>query len=256
MNPPPLSEFPTDTTNQMNIYQTPQLIIQTSFPELANLQRVNIIQEVECIDCLCPYCTQNKYKVINPLNKQKLFDFKEDSLFLERYCSFSCRGFTLKINNTGGSNIYISMEGEKAWSLPCLCFNGCGKPTIKASFNSPKRNYFGSVKMDYDCCCFSVCNHKILIRDRNNNSRFYIKPNCYCIGCHIGIFAKCCDILFNIYEGNQIVGTVTKLFCSSFFTFCPKGDNYTINFPKNALPEEKFMIILATILLDYLSFYV
>ena len=47
-----------------------------------------------------------------------------------------------------------------------------------------------------------------------------------------------------------------KLKCSSCYTFCPKGDNYDISFPPNASPEEKFLIIIGVILLDYLSFFI
>lgn len=241
-----------ETVNQMNV--SPQLLNTSRFPELANLQSVNIVQDVECIDCLFPMCTQNRYNIINPLNNQKLYDFKEESGLLERLCCFGCRGFVMKINNAGGSTVYVNIEGKKGCSLPCYAGFGCGHPSIKASFLSPQNQYFGSAKMDYKSCVCSLCKHIILIRDANNNSRYHIKPNCYCIGCNTSCCAKCCDILYNIFEENQVVGTVSKLSCSGFFTFCPKGDNYTINFPANANPEEKFMIIIGTILIDYLSF--
>jgi len=239
-----------DTTNE-NINQ---IISLKMIPELETLQKVNIIQEVECIDCCCYCCTQNKYGIIDPLTEQKLFDLKENSFCLERCCCFSCRGFMMKINNTGG-NVRNTYDGEKGCSLPCLLGNGCGQPSIKVTLTAPNNKFLGSVKMDYDNCCFSLCSHKIVIRNEKKEIKYHIQRNCYCIGCYCGIFPKCCDVLYTIYQGSQALGEVKKLKCSSCYTFCPKGDNYSIIFPPNASVEEKFLIIIGAILLDYISFY-
>ena len=223
-------------------------------PELENLPKVNIIQEVEFIDCICYPCTQNKYGIVDPNTEEKIFDLKENGLCLERFFCFPCRGFMMKINNTGG-NIRNTYDGEKGCSLPCLLGNGCGQPSIKVTLTAPNNKFLGSVKMDYENCCLSICSHKIIIRNEKKETKYYIQRTSYCIGCYCECFPKCCDILYHIYEGSQAVGEVKKVKCSSCYTFCPKGDNYSISFPPNASPEEKFLIIIGVILLDYISFY-
>jgi hypothetical protein len=160
----------------------------------------------------------------------------------------------MKINNTGG-NIRNTYDGEKGCSLPCLLGNGCGQPSIKVTLTAPNNKFLGSVKMDYENCCLSICSHKIIIRNEKKETKYYIQRTSYCIGCYCECFPKCCDILYHIYEGSQAVGEVKKVKCSSCYTFCPKGDNYSISFPPNASPEEKFLIIIGVILLDYISFY-
>jgi hypothetical protein len=244
-----------ETVNQINT----QSINLNLVSELANLQKVKIIQDVEFIDCCCPTCTSNKYSIIDPTTDEKLFDFKENGSCPERCCCFSCRGFTMKINNLGGNNIHNTYDGEKECSLPCLLGNGCGQPSIKVTLTAPNHKFLGSVKMDYESCCCSICSHKIVIRDEKKNVRYHIQRTTYCIGCYL-TFCRCipkvCDILYHIYDGNQVVGEVKKLKCSTCYTFCPKGDNYEIGFPPNASPEEKLLIIIGVILLDYLSFFI
>ena len=227
-------------------------------PELANLKKVKIIQDVEFIDCCCAICTQNKYSVMIPQTDEKIFDFKENGSCPERFCCFRCRGFMMKISNLGGNARLNTYDGEKGCSLPCLDGNGCGQPSIKVTLTAPHHKFLGSVKMDYENCMCSICSHKIVIRDEKKNIKYHIQRSCYCIACYIPIFSclpKPCDILYHIYEGNQVVGEVKRVKCSGCLTFCPKGDNYDINFPENASPVDKFLIINGVILLDYLSFF-
>ena len=227
-------------------------------PELANLKKVKIVQDVEFIDCICACCTQNKYSVMVPETDEKLFDFKENSDCPERVCCFGCRGFIMKISNLGGNARLNTYDGEKGCSLPCLYLNGCGQPSIKVTLTAPNHQLLGSVKMEYDNCCFSICSHTIVIRDEKKNIKYHIQRTSFCIACFIPYFsclAKPCDLLYHIYEGNQVVGEIKRVKCSGCYTFCPKGDNYEINFPDNASPVEKFLIINGVILLDYLSFF-
>ena len=241
-----------EAINQIN---TQSIINFNMIPELEKLEKINIIQEVEFIDWICPTCTQNKYSIIDPKTEEKLFDLKENSLYPERYFCFQCRVFLMKINNTGGNNYCYTYNGEKGCSLPCLCGNGCGQPSIKVTLTTPNNKFLGSVKMDYESCYFSICDHKIIIRDEKKNTRYQIQKNDRCIGAH-NVCSKCCDILFHIYKGDQIEGEVKKLKCSSCYTFCPKGDYYTINFPQDASSVEKFLILIGVILLDYINFYI
>ena len=168
-----------ETVNEINT----QYINLHLVSELANLKKVKIIQDVEFIDCCCPTCTQNKYSIIDPITDIKLFDFKEQSSCVERCCCFPCRGFMMKISNLGGNNIHNTYDGEKGCSLPCILGNGCGQPSIKVSLTAPNHKFLGSVKMDYESCCCSICSHKIVIRDEKKNIRYHIQRTSYCIAC-------------------------------------------------------------------------
>ena len=228
-------------------------------PELANLKKVKIIQDVEFIDCCCPRCTQNKYSVMIPDTDEKIFDFKENGQCPERWFCFSCRGFMMKISNIGGNATLNTYEGEKGCSYPCCLGNGCGQPSIKVTLTAPNHKFLGSVKMEYENRCCSICSHIIAIRDEKKNIKYHIQRTCYCIACYIpgcSYLPKPCDTLYHIYEGKQVVGEVKRVKCSGCLTFCPKGDNYEINFPENASPVDKFLIINGVILLDYLSFFI
>lgn len=56
-------------------------------------------------------------------------------------------------------------------------------------------------------------------------------------------------------QDGQTVGTIIKDTCNDAVTFFTKADNYLINFPLNATPQDKMLLICGAILIDYLSFY-
>ena len=225
------------------------------FPELNKLEYVNIEQQQSCIDCLCPDCTNNEYVAVNPTTKQRLYEFREDSHICERSCCFSCRGFVMNIRNREGVSVIVDIEGHKGCSLPCFCTFGCGKPTIKCNVKTPAGYKLGHVKFNFDSACCALWYNRIDIYTGKDFPKYRIKRHRCCIACHLGIWAKCCDCSYDIYEENAIVGEVVKLQCSSFFTFCPKSDNYQIRFPLNATPDEKMLLLIGTLLLDYTTYY-
>ena len=46
-----------------------------------------------------------------------------------------------------------------------------------------------------------------------------------------------------------------KKSCNSCRICCTKSDKYTIKFPRLSTPEEKILLIIGCILIDYQSFY-
>ena len=234
-----------------------QLIQPNYFNELADLPSVDIFQDTGCLDCLFPLCIPNKYRCHTPGGAQKLYEFHEDSGCCERCCLYNCRGFTMNINNfvSPKNNVSVLMEGKKPCSLICYCGCGCGKPSLSVSLKSPQGMMLGKAQLNFDSCLCAICDNRIDIIDKAGQLRYCIKKKCFCIGCFAGCCAKCCDILFHIYQDNSEVGYVTKLGCDGIRLFFTKADNFTINFPSQASPEEKMLIIIGVILLDYFSFY-
>lgn len=259
MNNQSLGYNPNSTIGEMEPHLAPEnmAVNQTYFSELVDLPSVNIFQKGECIDCLFPYCTENRYECHAPGGlKRILYEFHEDSNPIERCCCFHCRGFKMQINNiiNPKNNISVLMEGRKPCSLVCLYGCGCGKPSLSVNITSPVGMNLGKAKLNYNSCFCAIFKNRIDIFDNAGQIRFCIRPNCFCIGCFCGSYAKCCDILYHIYQNDVAVGNVTKLTCNEFRTFCTKANDFTINFPPQAKPEEKMLIIIGVILLDYLSF--
>jgi hypothetical protein len=246
-----------NTNAEMIPYMPPPLINEQGyFNELSDLNSVDIVQKTSYIDYLCP-CTENVFQVHYP-DKQKriLYEMYEKSDCCERCCCFRLRSFNMKINNmTSQKNPNsILMDAHKICALPCIYGCGCGKPEITIDMKSPVQSHLGKVRMDYESCFCAICENRIDITDKSGNLRYVIKKSGVCIGCFGGCFCKCCSFDFDICENNNIVGKITKLTCDRIRIFCTKADIYTINFPSNASPEEKMLLIMGTILLDSLNF--
>lgn len=245
-------------TNIEMIQNIPPSIINTQgyFNELSDLNSVDVVQKSSYIDYLCR-CTKNIFQVHYPDKKKRiLYEMYENSDCCERCCCFFYRSFNMKINNlTSEKNPNsIIMEAHKICSLPCLYGFGCGKPEINIDIKSPVQSHLGKARMDYKSCVCAICDNHIDITDKSGKKRYVIKRNDICIGCLAGYFVKCCSIEFDIWENDKIVGKIVKLTCDRIRICCTKADIYTINFPSKASPEEKFLLIMGTILLDCLNF--
>ena len=224
---------------------------------MADLSSVDIFQDTGCIDCLFPLCISNKYRCHAPGETQKWYEFQEESDCCERCCLYSCRSFTMNISNivSPKNNISVLMEGKKPLSHICCCGCGCGRQSLSVDLKSPQGMKLGSAKLNFDSCFCAILKNHIEIIDKTDQLKYSIKPNCFWIGYACGCCSKCYEILYHIYQDDVEVGNITKLSCDGIRLFCTKADNLTINFPLQASPEEKMLIIIGVILLDYISFY-
>jgi hypothetical protein len=237
----------------------PQVLFLTKsyFEELAGLKQVLINQKTSCVDCLCSICLPNKYEVLNPNTNNKLYELQEFSNFCERFCFYRCRGFKMIINNFVNSinNISVILEGRKACTGGIIeCF-GCGKPKILVDVKTPQGFVLGKIAMNWKSCCCPACTSRIDIIDNAGILKYVIKANCFSIGTHCYFITKCCDILYHIKQNKEKVGKIEKISCDSCRTCITKADQFCIYFPPNATPEEKMLLIIGAILIDYQSFY-
>ena len=250
-----------DTNATIAHYMPPPLInSQGYFNELSSLNSVDIVQKTQCIDFFCGTCTENVFQVHYPDKKKRIiYEMHETSECCERCCCYRCRSFEMRVNNiiNPQNQNSILMRGNKNCAIPCIYGCGCGKPEITINMDSPVTSYFGKVRMNYNNCFCAIFDNRIDILDKTGQLRYMIKRNCICIACFCGFSSnccKCCSLDFDIYEKNIVVGKITKLICDRIRIYCTKGDIYTINFPSSASPDDKMLLIMATILLDSLNF--
>ena len=64
---------------------------------------------------------------------------------------------------------------------------------------------------------------------------------------------KLSRIYFEIRQNRSIVGSIKKLSANigEFFT---KADSFQVNFPANATPNDKLLLIIAGLMIDYQNF--
>jgi hypothetical protein len=113
----------------------------------------------------------------------------------------------------------------------------------------------GSVVEPYTC--FDPLFH---IMDASDNVKWKIHTDC----CQCGVFCRgCCGklstVVFPIYSGDKKTedfkvenssGRIKKK-CGGFHELFTDANYFTIKFPVNATPEEKFLLIATTLMIDY-----
>ena len=239
------------------------------FPELQGVEQVKVKQDTTCIDCLClcPTCTDNKYNVISNSEGNatiKLYELKEEgSGIFEKCCCYKCHSFTMKINNIIDENrnsVCVLLEAYKPFA--CGLFNniiGCDNPTMSLQVKNPEGANIGKALITWNNFCCSCCSSRIHILDDKDQLKYIIRGPCiYPVGCLcFNCCTKFCDCQYPFWKGRpevSIPGSIVKDGCDSFRLFCTKATNYTLNFPQEATPSEKMLIIIASILLDSQSF--
>ena len=55
-------------------------------------------------------------------------------------------------------------------------------------------------------------------------------------------------------QNNTYVGSIKKLVAINFGEFFIKADSYRIDFPANASPEKKMLLIISGLMIDYQNF--
>ena len=143
---------------------------------------------------------------------------------------------------------------DRPFKCTCCCL---GRPKMKGFYKDINGNNFGQIT---EPCTY--CDPLFVIKDQNKDPRFQIHADC----CQCGLLCrnscgKCSDTVFNIFplecnnfDSNNAIGTVKKVsgdFMKEYFT---EADNYEIKFPPNASPEEKLLMIGATLMIDYRFF--
>ena len=246
------------------------------FEELDGIDQVEIKQDADCLDWCFPRCTSNKYNVVfytgQEAKETKLYELIEASDCMQRCCCYKCHAFKMEITNVTSdrnNKKSVVMEGDKACNLGIIgnCC-GCGKPEFKVQVKSPQQFVLGKAMLNYSSCCCACCSSSIDVIGNSNEVKYKLKGNCCCpVGCYYdNVVTRCCSCSYKVLPGTgekqakeekeeKETGVVTKKCCNSCITCCTKATNYNIAFPKDASPEEKMLIIIGSILLDYNSYY-
>ena len=81
---------------------------------------------------------------------------------------------------------------------------------------------------------------------------------CQCgLLCKNNFCGKMSEVIFNIHRGNSInsspCGSITKIVATSA-ELITSADSYQINFPPDALPPDKLLLVVAGLMIDYQFF--
>ena len=221
--------------------------------ELVQCTGAIIRQEIEFFEVISGCETQNRYQVFlqSPMGLKYAFQCNEKSGCCSRCCCpNNCRSLEIIIKHLTSAmedpdlaNIYI--KAQKPCAIGCFC---CCRPYIDVVLHKDKK-YLGKVSEPFTCC-----DRNAEVYDEFNQLRYRIVGDCCQTGLCCGSSAeKLTEIEFNILEGRKNVGLMKKM-VASLGQYFSKADTYKIIYPKTATPQEKLLLIIAGLLIDYQNF--
>ena len=139
------------------------------------------------------------------------------------------------------------MNINKDFKCPCLCLV---RPDMKILVTENNMN-LGTIVQEFSCC-----DPIFTVYDKNNKEIFYIEADCCQCGlmCRNNFMGKTDEAHFFIYrieDKTNPSGDICKKAAKSLFSI---ADNYSVIFPNKATLEEKILLTITGIMIDYQYF--
>ena len=226
--------------------------------ELALSPSVLIRQQPQFFEQISGCESPNRYFVFSQSPQtgfKMLFKCKEQSECCQRNCcSASMREFVMDIKhiaNAGALNENFQnsfVHVNKPFKCTCCCLE---RPEMIANY-SANGELVGKVKQPFSCC-----DPIFTIYDNAGTMRYFIYADCCQCGlCCSGPCAKMSEVTFNIYRDanmGQSIGQIVKKI-ANFSELITSADSYQVNFPADARPNEKLLLIITALMIDYQFF--
>ena len=240
----------------VNLIQGPQnfVYIEDPLTELSQCSGAIIRQQIEYLEVLTGCETQNRYHVFlqSPLGLKYAFKCSERSTCCARCCcAGDCRSLemiirhVISLDELQGDLAKVFIRCDKPCKIGCCCM--C-RPVMDVRLaDSGVR--LGTVREPFACCDLDS-----EVYDSVGNLKYEVEGDCCQIGLCCGAdMEKLASIEFQIKQNGRTVGMMRKL-GASFGEFFTKADSYQITFPLNATPEEKMLLIIDGLMIDYQYF--
>ena len=234
--------------------------LEITKPFLDKIQEMIIEQEPDVLEAVMGCQQPNNYHLYGKLHKDEkynIFNIREFSSCGMRYCCpISCRELIMKIkisleevknddNDEEFNNnaLYI----EKKFKCPCC---NCVRPEM-CVFISESNTLLGKIEEGFSCCdpIFNVY-------DKEGILLYNIETNCCQCGfmCRNNTCGKTDECIFFIYDNNDKSNPIGSICKKGAISQLSIADNYSVIFPKNANFEQKILLSIAGVMIDYQYF--
>ena len=233
----------------------PQMVFVTDpLVELQTATGAVICQTPNYIQTVTGFAFPNTYSIFvqTPMGMKYMFRVKERSSCCARCCcEGSGRPLYLEVKHiasisefqTDISKVYLTIN--KPCRCPCCCF--C-RPYMDIKHVDTGK-FFGRLREPCTCCDL-----KTDVYDHIGNLKYEVNAGCCQAGLCCGAACqKLNDIEFKILHNGANVGRLFKM-PANFAEFFSKADSYSVQFPTMATPEDKMLLIMAALMIDY-SFF-
>ena len=249
-------QSPNMPPNMMPRQPVQYVFVQDPMAELGNCTGVLIKQEPELFEMLTGCETPNRYHVFGqtPQGSKYLFKCKEKSGWCMRNCFPSKqREFDMDIIHIASPNPMQNVSKSLANAYkPCRCTICClCRPELIVSLND------GNIKVGTVTHVCTLCNPEFEIVDSKDQLKYIVSASC----CQAGLIlpnslcGKCYEVLFDIINPGtkEVVGNIIKK-GAELEELVTDADSFQVNFPPNASPYDKLLMIALGLLIDYQFF--
>lgn len=227
--------------------------------KLAEQTGIFVKQKFQLMEALTGCDQENRYNVYK-LSKdgmdkkgKPIFKAKEKSGFCSRQCCHpSCRPFDMDVNNEDVNETVDDtpfMKLVRPFTCTICC---CNRPYMDVTFVERDANErMGVIKAP--CTCYDV---QVDVYNASEDLKYKIVANC----CQLGFWCKCpCDpcqhIHFDIRNpGGDNVGNLEKYSQGCIKATMDDSDNFSVHFPDNITPDDKALLMAATLFMDFRFF--
>ena len=228
--------------------------------ELALSTGVLIRQEAQFFEQITGCESPNRYYVFSQspqAGMKLLFKCKEYSeCCMRNCCPANNREFNMAIKHIAtAANLDENfsapyLDVRKPCKCTCFCLE---RPEMLVRFGNQQQPV-GRIKQPFTCCdpVFSTY-------DSTGIVKYTIHGDCCQCGliCKNNFCGKLSEVTFNIHKGNNIMsspcGSITKKVATAA-ELVTSADSYQINFPPDANPQDKLLLIVAGLMIDYQFF--
>lgn len=204
---------------------------------LTQIDQLLIHQQIELIEILVGWETNNKYQIKNSLG-QKVFFAAEENDCCTRYWCGPLRPFTIKVLDNYGQEVLTLNRPLKCASC---CYPCCLQ---ELEVQAPPGNPIGYVIQDWH-----PLKPKFTIQNERKEPVLKIEgPACHC---------KCCsDVVFEVksVDETHVVGKICKQWTGFLREAYTDADNFGIQFPMDLDVKIKAVMVGACFLIDFMYF--
>ena len=185
-----------------------------------------------------------------------LFKCKEYSSCCQRNCcAANAREFIMDMKHVANvgcmdenfQNSFVHIN--KPFKCTCCCLE---RPIMDVTYTQGGQ-LIGQVKQPFTCC-----DPYFTVFDNSGTLKYFVHADCCQCGicCANNFCGKMSEAVFNIYKDaglTEPVGSIVKK-VASFSELITSADSYQVNFPLDASPSEKILLIVTALMIDYQFF--
>lgn len=203
---------------------------------LTQIDQLLVHQQVELLELVTGWETENKYRVRNTLGQQVYFAAEQSNCCARQYCG-PVRPFEMTIADNNQREVIHLIRPYRCNAWCCFC---CLQ---EMEVQSPPGTTIGFIKQD---CTFIY--PWFSVQNADGETVLKIKGPCWT--------CRWCDIEFQILsaDGTQEVGKITKQWSGLAKEYFTDADNFGIQFPMDLDVKMKATMLAACFLIDFMFF--